>query len=418
MSVKLDRSLEKTGTRFKLFTQARYLPAFSQPETIYVSTPPEKIQPGPADDRMFVVDALNKKPYGFEGGSPQWQGPRNNPVGPCSDGHFDCIDINSREFSCASMYATVRRVLDIWEDYFGHRIEWFFRLNFDRLELIPMIDWDNAQSGYGFLEFGFGRTPFGGIDYNNPYCQNFDVLAHELGHNILFSQVGFPKAEATTTDEYGGFQESGGDLTSIVACLHFNSVVDHLLSSSKGNLFTVNELDRLGELPDGKEIRVAFNYERMSTVSKEPHDLSLPLTGAIFDIFVDVFQKELVSRGLITQKLANRSTHGAAPNSDLSAIQKEFEQAYLGHGPDFKIALLAARDYLGNLLAKTWSALKPDNLNYHQVGLAVMNADQVITQGAHQRNIRECFAWREITFPNPTVLTRRLSENFRKAGKN
>ncbi len=128
-------------------------------------------------------------------------------------------------------------------------------MTFERLELIPVIGWDNAQSGYGFLEFGFGRRATGGIDHTAPYCQNFDVLAHELGHNILFSEVGVPDS-GRETGEYGGFHESGGDLTALVACLHFNSVIDHLLENSSGNLFTVNELDRLGELPDGREIRV------------------------------------------------------------------------------------------------------------------------------------------------------------------
>jgi len=410
MSMQLDAELAQSGTRFRLFAQARYLAAFSVPETVYVSTPPDVIQSGPADERMFVVDAINKRPYGGAGGQPQWQGQRRDPVRAGTDGHFDHIDINSREFSCATMYATVRRVLDIWQDYFGHRIDWFFEVDFQRLELIPVIEWDNAQSGYGFLEFGFGRLPCGGIDHQTPYCQNFDVLAHELGHNILFTEVGVPSSSATETDEYGGFQESGGDLTAIVASLHFNSVVDHMLLNSKGNLFSVNELSRLGELPDGREIRVAFNYERMSTVSTEPHDLSLPLTGAIFDIFVDRFQKELVARGLITPELARRSTHGVAPNSDLPAIQAAFNQAYTGHEEAFKTALLVARDYLGRLLAITWSSLSADNLSYHRVGRALLTADQTLTQGANRDSIRECFAWREITLNNPAMLTRRVAD--------
>ncbi len=408
--MQLDAALEQTGTRFRLFAQARYLPAFSQPETVFVSTPPDRVQPGPTDDRMFVVNAVNKRPYSRSGPSPQWQGQQRDPIKPGADGHFDHIGVDSPDFSCATMYASVRRALDIWQDYFGRRIEWFFRNDFARLELIPLIEWDNAQSGYGFLEFGFGRLQGGGIDHRTPYCQNFDVLVHELGHNILFSEVGVPDSDASATDEYGGFQESGGDLTAIVACLHFNSVVDHILTNSKGNLFTVNELSRLGELPDGREIRAAFNYEKMSTVSTEPHALSLPLTGAIFDIFVDVFQKELVKRSLITVDLAKRSTHGAAPNSDLPAIQAAFAHAYNGHEAEFKTALLTARDYLGKLLATTWSTLSPNFLTYHKVALAIMDTDQELTHGMNQTNIRECFAWREITTPNPMFMLRRITD--------
>ena len=193
MSVKLDAEAARTGTRFRLFPQPRFLNAFRNPETVHINMPPGSIQAGPADDRMFVVDAINKDPYDQFSGPP-FLGLHNPSVIPGSDGHFDHLDIDSREFSCATMYATVRRTLDIWEDYFGHSIPWHFEASFDRLEMIPLIDWDNAQSGFGFLEFGFGRTIAGGIDPTRPYCQNFDVLAHELGHSIIFSQVGVPSS--------------------------------------------------------------------------------------------------------------------------------------------------------------------------------------------------------------------------------
>ncbi len=71
--------------------------------------------------------------------------------------------------------------------------------------MIPLINWNNAQSGYGFLEFGFGRAVVDGQTITIPYCQNFDVLAHELGHSI--AEVGTPSS-STETYEYGGFHES------------------------------------------------------------------------------------------------------------------------------------------------------------------------------------------------------------------
>ena len=89
------------------------------------------------------------------------------------------------------MYATVRRVLDLWEDYFRHPIEWHFEAEFPGCELIPLIEWDNAQSGYGFLEFGFGRTA-GRHRPHPPLLRELRRLAHELGHSIIFSEVGVP----------------------------------------------------------------------------------------------------------------------------------------------------------------------------------------------------------------------------------
>ncbi len=406
MSVKLDRQIEATGTRFKVFPQPRFLSAFSEPETITISVPPHMIEPGPADDRFYVVDAINKRPYRYPY-LPPHEGEKNPPVQPDpATGHFDHLDVDSREFKCAHMYAIVRRALDIWEDYFGSRIEWHFNSWYPRMELVPLIYWDNAHSGWGFLEFGFGRTERGWIDPSKPYCMNFDVLAHELGHSIIFSQVGFPRDQSSVTYEYWGFHESAGDVVALISLLHFDKVVSYLLDQSKGNLFTVDELSRFGELSQSTEIRRAFNYERMSTVSSEEHDLSKPLTGALFDIFVEVFQKELVKSGLIDQELADLSYHGPEEPVDDSLIQDKFDLAYVGKESEFKSALFRARDYWGELLAKTWSSLSPDYLYYADVVSALLSTDANLTDGEHQDTIRECFVWREISFPGDSIAFR------------
>lgn len=413
MSLKLDAALKNTGTRFRIFPQPRFLKSFKNPEVVTVSVPPDQMQTGPADVRIYVIDAKNKQPYAGSDGPP-YRDEANPPVKPGPDGHFDKIDPDSRAFACATMYATVRRVLDIWEDYFGHHIPWFFETDFDRLELIPLIEWDNAQSGYGFLEFGFGRKPVGGIDHARPYCQNFDVLAHELGHNILFSQVGVPTNPSDAAIDYGGFQESGGDLTAIVASMHFQSVVDHLLQQTRGNLFTVNELDRVGELSASREIRIAFNSTRLTDVGTEPHDRSLPLTGGIFDIMVEVFQKKLVAKGLISADLAKRSTQGPGGSSDSKGMQKEFDALYKGHEAVFKQLLLEARDYLGRLLATTWSNLDPNFLTYQKIVRGLLAADRALT-GDNQETIRGCFAWRGISAPASMLQLRTIDACYRGA---
>ncbi|WP_051580564.1 hypothetical protein [Pseudonocardia acaciae] len=401
MSQRLDAQIANIGTRFRIFPQPRFLkkddgtPLFPEPEEVTISVPPGEMRPGPADGRMFVVDAVDKLPYG-QMTQPPYRGASPPPVRPDGEGHFAHLDPDSREFAAATMYATVRRVLDIWEDYFEHRIDWHFESDFSRLEMIPLIEWDNAQSGYGFLEFGYGRTPSGTIDHARPYCENFDVLAHELGHSIIFSEVGVPSSPQDEGVDYGGMHESSGDLTAIVALLHFETFVRYLLESTKGNLLTVNGLDRVGELSDSRQIRVAFNAKRMSDVGTEPHERSLPLTGAIFDTMVEVFQQGLVQHGLITADLRDRSTQLPGSAADLKKIQADFTAAYQGHEKEFEKALLDARDYIGRLLAVTWGSLSPNFLTYHDVLRALVRADREVTGGANQPIIRDCFAWREI----------------------
>jgi hypothetical protein len=402
MSLTLDAALVDTGTRFRIFPQPRFLGIFDQPEVITVSVSPADMRPGPADDRMFVIDAISKLPYrgAF---APPWTGPHLAPVEPGPDGHYTHLDPDSREFSVATMYATVRRALDIWEDYFGHPIIWQFISDFQRLEMIPLIEWDNAQSGYGFLEFGYGRAPNGTIDHSRPYCENFDVLAHELGHSIIFSKVGVPASPIDEGIDYGGMHESSGDLVAIIASMHFHSLIDLLLERTRGNLLTINGLDRVGELSDSRQIRIAFNNRRMSDVGDEPHDRSLPLTGAIFDTMVEMFQAALVARGLISPELRAASTNSPVGAGDLIAIQAAFDAVYTGHEAEFKTELLVARDQMGQLLAELWGHLSPNFLTYHDILVGLMKADQKLTGGMNQAIIRDCFAWREIT-PAPHSL--------------
>jgi hypothetical protein len=141
----------------------------------------------------------------------------------------------------------------------------------------------------------------------------------------------------------------------------------------------------------------------MSDVGDEPHERSLPLTGAIFDTMVEVFQQDLVEKGLISEDLRVRSTNLPGSAQDLAQIQADFQAAYTGHEADFKEALLLARDYLGRLLAVTWGNLSPNFLTYHDVLRGLVRADRELTNGTNQAIIRDCFAWREIA-PLPTSI--------------
>jgi len=387
------------GSRFKIFVQNPLIEGFEEPETITVSIPGGGIRAGPSDDRMFVVDAVDKPAYGEPGGGggPPYTGRRNPPVQPDREGNFDYLPIKdrdgswNREFLCATMYATVRRVLDIWESYFGHPLEWVWKDNFKRLELIPTAFFNNAQSGAGFIEFGSDNE-------GNPYCINFDVLAHEEGHQFIYSVVGFPNENnERVQDEFGGFHESSGDIVAMIAGLHFNKLVDHLLAKSFGNLYGKNELERLGEVTQNQQIREASNPYTMLDYpgheGREPHDMSVPLTGAIFDILVEVYQRKLVQLGAISPQLAQKSFHEQVDLDD------QFKAAYEQNPGAFKTALLEARDYLGDLLATCWSSLDPNKFSYSYYAKQLLAADRKVTGGHYQDTISTCFTWRKIRIP-------------------
>ncbi|MGH6886871.1 MAG: hypothetical protein ACREGK_12450, partial [Geminicoccales bacterium] len=302
----------RDGTRFRLFPQAPYrTPSPGAPETVWLSPRPGTIGPGPQDDRMYVIDPVGKHaPYGIAFTAhgtpylslPPWHRPIYPPALADAEGHFDHLGIGTPEFEMAHAYGCVRFVLDVWERYFGRPIEWHFSPQYERLEILLLPAWDNAHVGWGFMEVGGHTTAAGEL---RSFSLNFDTIAHELGHLIIYSEVGIPPV-AGAASEYFGFHEAAADLTALIAVLHFDSVVARLLEMTRGNLYTFNELNRFAELGETEEIRIAGNDIRLSTFAPgwtDEHDLSQPLTGALFDIFVDVFHESLLERRLISPEV-------------------------------------------------------------------------------------------------------------------
>jgi hypothetical protein len=393
------------GTRFRLFPQAPYrTPSPRAPETVWLSPRPGTIGPGPRDDRMYVIDPAGKQaPYGIAFTAhgtphlyvPPWDGPIRPPAMPDAEGHFDHFAVGTPEFEMAHVYGCVRFVLDVWERYFGHPIEWHFSRQSDRLEILLMPAWDNAHVGWGFMEVGAHTTAAGDL---RPFSLNFDTIAHELGHLIIYSEVGIPPIEGVES-EYFGFHEAAADLTALIAVLHFDSVVSRLLEMTRGNLYTFNELNRFAELGETEEIRLAGNDIRLSAFAlgwTDEHDLSQPLTGALFDIFVDVFQESLLARSLISPEVEDLVDRVQYLPEYEPVVQALFDRAYGRDPGGFAEALLDARDYLGRALALTWRCLPPSSLTYEDVAAVLLAADLDLTGGQYQRLIRNNLLWRDI----------------------
>jgi hypothetical protein len=220
-------------------------------------------------------------------------------------------------------YGSIRRVLDIFDSYFGRRLPWQFSDAYERLEVIPHLNWDNAQSGYGFMEFGYERDE---TSRDRPYALNFDIIAHEVGHAILFSAMGLP-AEGMWTPEFGAFHECSADLIALVSLMHFDTVLDRLLHATRGNLYVLNELNRVGELSETRQIRIASNGRKMSEVSGEVHDRARPLIGAFFDLFVYFYVEELYGRGLVSADLRNATLSDDYRDRAAARLQTAFDAA-------------------------------------------------------------------------------------------
>jgi hypothetical protein len=392
------------GVRFRLYPKPPYVHPEWPPEIVCVSEPPGAIGPGPSDARMHLVNPVGKRfAYGVNPGPlgtphldfPPWKGPVFPPVFPDAEGHFDHLLPGTPEFAEAHVFGTVRFVLDVWERYFGHRIEWHFAADYRRLEITILPGLNNAYAGYGFMQIGAHRFPDGS---HAPYALNFDVVAHELGHLILYSTVGLP-TPATQQGEYFGFQESGADTTALIAGLHFDSLLEHLLQETHGNLYTYNELDRFAELSPDDQIRLASNDVKMSAFAagwEDEHALSQPLTGAVFDILVDIFQEMLVDRGLISRDVAEATRLVRNSPENAPALQPVFDAAFADRYEEFRAVLIEARDTMGFMLAETWKRLTADYFTYRDVAETLIAIELAMSGGRYRRAMVESFAWREI----------------------
>ncbi len=390
MAVVASTAEAALGTRFLIYPQAPHVPGYATPEIVWISTPPDGLQAGPADARMYVRDpVLEKEPYEFPY-LPPFAGDVFPAAEAGTDGHFDGIVRESRQFIAAHAFACVRRVLDIWEGYLGDQINWHFADTYERLEIVPCLDWKNAQSGYGFLELGMDHQ---GDGRRYPFALNFDVIAHEVGHAILFSLFGAPE-DPVGQGDFGALHESSADLISLLSFLHFDTGLDRLLRGTQGNLLTLNELNRIGELAGERQIRIAGNARKMSEVTSEIHDRSRPFTGAVFDTMLELCYRSLVERGLADERLLDVDLR-AFDGTTLDRISQETSRAFQAWPFLFKSALTQARDIVGMSLANTWSRLDPLDIRLGSVAAAIVEeANQL--EPAAGRLFEENFRWREV----------------------
>jgi len=399
-----DAARVRNGTRFKLFPQPSFLKAFARPITVTLSPPAGSVRSGPRDGRMYVVEPIAKRwPYGVVQGPhgspflylPPWDGPSHGRAQPSAAGHFDHLQPGTRAFEAAHVYACVRWVLDVWERYLGRTVKWHFRRDYNALEMSLLDGLDNAAAGYGFLEVGAGAPAPGEL---LPFSLNFDVIAHETGHLIVYAEVGVPSPGAED-GEYFGFHESAADLAALISAAHFEPVIDDLFEGTRGNLYALNELNRIAELSQTTQIRLASNAVRLSEFGAgwtDEHDLSLPLTGAFFDILVDIFHGLLVERRLIGPALAALADRVPRIPAEQHRVQAGFDKAYSVEPAGFREAFAHARDVTGRYIAEAWRRLNRDFLTYAQVAAAIMAVDRELFGGRYRRIIGVNFRWREI----------------------
>jgi hypothetical protein len=406
------------GTRFRLWP--KIAEGYSEPEVVEVSLAPGTIGPGPQDPWMYVANAVDKpSPYRVPDRLPPYTRPVYSPAVPDAAGHFDQIPEKSPQFRAAHLYGAARRVLDLWQDLLGHPIVWWHDDAFPRLELVPMLKWGNAHSGPGFLETGQLWTHRGVPEM---LCFNFDVVAHEIGHIILFSVLGAP-AEGHLTGAFLAFHEAFADHVAVISALYFNSVAERLLMQTRGNLYALNLISRIGALSGSDQIRVLDNEVSVSNLGglrlgpggnwidplglgRDQHAAAAPLSGAIWDCAIELFQEALVRLGAIGARLDTRKWTPEEVKAALAPLNAASSAALTRFAEDFGAALRIARDMTGLALARCIQRLDPNDLNFATVAARFCEALVELGNGHMLPALVEIFLYRDI---DPRPLLGRVS---------
>ena len=308
--------------RVSLYAQARYLPrefkekaALVLPFTAYFQDPfvartdpkmaiDDRVMApwepgfadGPTSSRFAVVDyngdtgtleppaAWSEKDQAYVG--------RNGKV-------LDKTQTKALQFHQVSLWALVQCALSFFEDgnALGRPIPWAFDGN--RLIVVP-------HAGYGENAFYDRESKslqfyyFGSADETVYTCLSVDIVNHELAHAILDGIR--PLYNESIHPQTGAFHEYMGDASAILLTLQNRTLRGLLAKVSGGRFEKAKTLASLAEefgsaVSDRPYLRTALNKRTMESMEgeTEPHDLSEVLTGALFDVLIELgrsFQRQ------------------------------------------------------------------------------------------------------------------------------
>lgn len=303
------------------------------------------------------------------------------PAQPDADGNY-LYWPGTPEFDQVSVFYYTTFTLRMWERYAKRAIPWAFprpRLNID-----PHVG-DLANAFYNEQErlLGFHRYLTTEGDWRST-AQSADIVSHETAHAVLDGLRDLYNESFSLGPR--AFHESFGDITAVLVALHDDSLVHRLLEWTSGDLRTSTFLTEIAEhltqmLQQGGNyfeehtiyLRNAFNelrYEPFEVLpywpsdpatmlGRQEHNYSRLFTGALYDLLVGVYEHF-----------------------------KETMQPY--------VALIRARDTLGNLLVNAIELGPVGEFDYSDMAQALLTADAIRCDGQFMQTIKAVFANRGI----------------------
>lgn len=316
---------------------------------------------GPVTKRVAIVDFT-------EDGNLR-DGARFNP--PAAEGALGRYqlpapdDLNDPRLNQVSVLGTVLRTMRAFEeeDVLGRDLVWGF--DGPQLLVVPRAgEWANAfyerdSRSLQFFYFETGKKP-GKKIYTS---LSHDIVAHETGHAILDGIA--PDLYDAVTPQSLALHEAIADLTALVMALDCPPLRRTVLEQNGGRIGGSTALSRVAE-----EFGMALNHGQLylrsldnkmklgnadHVLRSSPHDLSLVLSGALFDLLVELHEelKRKATRGISDPVEKARAAFSASGKAAVDAVRQ------------FRRFIFRALDYL-----------PPGEISFADYGRAVIAADQ------------------------------------------
>ena len=342
---------------------------------------------GPVSSRLAVLD-LDSKSQRLRRGT-RFRAPAGGEPGTYDVP--DELDFESSEFIQVSVFATVLRTIEMFEeaDTLGRPLEWAFGA--PQLLIVPRAgEWPNAfyDRDSHSLQFFHFPSKSDQNDLKTVYTSlSHDIVAHETGHAIvdgiardLYSAIS-PQSLA--------LHEAIADLTALTMAFRSASVRETVLRETGGSIRDSTAFTRLAEEfgaaldPERRRfyLRNVLNDRKLDdhdVDGTDPHDLSEVLTGALYTVMVKLHEYH---------------------KSRLAETRHISEQAASGE------ALFVAAEQFQRMVFRALDYLPPGEISFADYGRAIIASDQAAHPGSGLGRdwVRQEFVRRGIV-PSPDVL--------------
>ena len=134
-------------------------------------------------------------------------------------------------------------------------------------------------------------------------------------------------------------------------------------------------------------------------LDRNQHAIAEPLTGAVFDILVEIYQEGLVSRRLIHPDLDARGWTRDEVERAMEAVHRESAHAFARFAQGFFAALDEARHAVGYCMAHVMRTIRSETLTFPLVAARFLEAAASHGLGPMLPALVDHFLWRGIDPP-------------------